>query len=123
MEFIWILGLAIALPLLWWAVKIILAYIIPAEKSGLAFLKQELKRIGVETNKIPDGVLVEIVTFQMDLAKFMAETNLANQQNWRANLVTQLEADAGIIRHLMEGAKPEDWNERVWLILRKYGVL
>lgn len=126
---VWILGGAIALFVAWWAIKIGLSMAVPPEVSGKALLKQELKRSGVNVARIPDQALDEIVQYCLDVARGtammskLATHGRAEDKNWRANLVRQIQANVPLIQNITAGGQPSHYDERIREILVRNCVL
>ena len=112
----------------WWIIKVVAAYAVPPEKSGLILLKQELIRLGIDVTRIPDAALIEIVNGNIRGARAMATVakvtrNSPHQKNWRATLVRLLQHDAVVIRDIMiEGLAKHQFDESGPILL-KYGVI
>ena len=125
----WIIGGALALYAAWWAIKILLAQTISPEFSGRALLKQELKRSGVDVSRIPDSAIDEIVQYCLSGARSMAMLNQlssygrAEDKNWRANLVRQIEAHVPMIHNIIAGERPSPADEKIREILIRNGVV
>jgi hypothetical protein len=126
---IWIVGGAIAFFVAWWAIKIGLSMAVPPEVSGKALLKQELKRHGVDVARIPDRALDEIVQYCLSGARGMAIMNQlathgrAEDKNWRANLVRQLQVHVPLIQNIIAGGRPSPVDEKIREILVRNGVV
>lgn len=125
----WIVGSVVAIFIGWWVVKLILSLTIPPEVSGRAYLKQELKRRGVDVLRIPDRALDEIVQFCLSGARGMAMMSQlsshgrAEEKNWRANLVRSLQAHAALVQDIMAGGRSSPTDEKIREILVRNGVI
>ncbi len=125
----WIVGIAAALFIGWWALKIFLSVSVPPEVSGRAYLKQALKQRGVDVARIPDRAIDEIVQFCLKGARGMAMMNQlsshgrAEDKNWRANLVRQLDAHIPTIQNIIAGGRPSPVDETIREILIRNGVV
>ncbi|MGB4057107.1 MAG: hypothetical protein WBK77_03380 [Alphaproteobacteria bacterium] len=99
-----IIGIAVLLPVIWFALSLLLTFIIPSEKSGRALIKQKTKALGVDINRIPDSAWNELVARNINIAKnFSTLSSDIRYKNWRANLVRQLERDAFMVKDVMNG--------------------
>jgi len=113
----------------WWALKILMSLTVPPEVSGRAFLKQQLKRRGVDVARIPDRAIDEIVQHCLSAAKGIAMMNQLSShgrpddKNWRANLVRQLEAHAPLVQSIMNGERPSLADSKIREILIRNGVV
>lgn len=118
---------------IWFIIKVSVGYVVPPEKSGLAFLKQELRKIGVDVGAIPDNALIEIVDACLSGAQLVASVS-SNPKDaaWRANFIDQLRVHAEFIRTSIEinqqrskGGIAEQIfrDENVDNILRQHGVI
>lgn len=125
-------------PELWWVVililafvlvclfKLIPAYLVPTEKSGLAFLKQELKKQRVDLSLIPEIALKDLVSNCIKASQAIAAARVLSDRkgtisaNPRANLVRQLRATARIVQVVMEGGHVEGIDNEVRAILSRY---
>lgn len=125
---IWISGGA-AIFVAWWAIKIGLSMAVPPEVSGKALLKQELKRHGVDVARIPDRALEDIVQYCLSGARGMAMMNQlathgrAEDKNWRANFVRQLQAHVPLIQNIITSGRPSLGDEKIREILVRNGVV
>jgi hypothetical protein len=122
--FFWIAGIVIALPALWFLLKIALTYVVPPEKSGREYLKQKLKSYDIDPGLLPDAALNEIVANSILVAKTMSTvTDLPEYANWRAGLVRNLDGEAVIIAEIMEDSKSSLAVGRTRDVLVKFGVV
>lgn len=126
--YVWIPLVVIGLLVAWWIVKLVLSIAVPAQVSGRAFLKQNLKRRGVDIGRIPEGAIDEIVQYCIQGAQSIAAAHKlafrgnARDKNWRANLVRQLQAVAPMIQNILDGGKPWPGDDEIRDILAKYIV-
>lgn len=125
-----IIILVAVIPVGWWCIKVLLALMVSPERSGLLFLKQELKKLGVDVARIPDSALNEVVQKSIIAAQGIAELyagsrlqNAREHKNWRANMVRQLEAQAYAIREVMSDSPANPLNEPTQEILSRNGVV
>ncbi|MHA6692028.1 hypothetical protein [Devosia sp. A449] len=130
MNWLWIVLAVAGLVVAWWVLKIVLAQAVPPEVSGRALLKQELKRGGVDVARLPDRAIDEIVQHCLKAAKGMALASSispsygrAEDKNWRANLVRQLQAHVPLIRSIVNGDRPSMADEHIREILVRNGVV
>lgn len=97
------------------------------EKSGLSYFKTLLRQRGVDTSRIPDAAIAEIIQVKIASAKKLAvtagmsETN-AGGRNWRINLVRSLEAEANLMVSLMVDGPEGKPNSDAAVVLTKYGI-
>jgi hypothetical protein len=130
MSWWWVALAIVGLFVAWWALKIVMSLAVPPEVSGRALLKQELKRGGVDVARIPDRAIDEIVQHCLKAARGIAWASSispsygrAEDKNWRANLVRQLEAHVPMIAGIMEGRPASIADEHIREILVRNGVV
>lgn len=126
MKLFLLLGIIVCIPIAWFILKIFLALVVPTEESGQLFLKQQLKNLGIETNKIPAPFYEEVVKNQIKYAKMLQQcsgNSTPQYKNWRANLVRQLEIEAATISYLISENKRTEKNTEIYATLIKHGIL
>ena len=130
MNWLWVVLGLVGFVVAWWVLKIVLSMAVPPEVSGRALLKQQLKRGGVDVARIPDRAIDEIVQHCLSAARGIAWASSispsygrAEDKNWRANLVQQLQAHVPLIYGVMEGRPASMADEHIREILVRNGVV
>lgn len=58
---LWIIGIVIAAPVVWWLLSAIVGGLVPAKVTGRIYLRKQLTQMGVEPERVPDACLDELV--------------------------------------------------------------
>jgi hypothetical protein len=121
----WIIAIIVALPILWFLLKLLVSLMVPPEKSGRELLKQSIRAYGVDVSRIPDSALNELVERNIRTSKTIASfSGDPNRNNWRANLVRALEAEGSMIAAIMDGERGNNIKEfDAWKTLVRHGVI
>lgn len=97
------------------------------EKSGLSYFKTLLRQRGIDTARIPDAALSEIIRVKIAAAKKQAAAAAGtdckpSQKNWRIILVRSLEAEANLMISLMAEGPGRYPASDAAAAFRKHGV-
>ena len=114
------IAIIVALPIAWFLFKLITAYLLPPEKTGRRLLRMEARKLGVDVSAIPDAAWDELVGRCIAVAKLTSPLD-KQSTNWRANLVSYLEAEASFVASVLNGwsgAELEGTRET----LKRHGV-
>jgi hypothetical protein len=87
----WVAIGVLAIPLLWWLVKVATAFIVPVSTSGRAYLKQRLVQLGIDPRYIPEACIDEFVVLAQKLSSFPMRQGGAK---FRADVVGHLDTYA-----------------------------
>lgn len=110
----WTIGGILAVFVGWFLIKIAVAYSLPPEISGKALLKSELKREGIDVNRIPDEALNEIVNYCIEGAMTISSlSSRPEDRNWRSNLVDNIRGQTQLIKHLMDDMQKFDSRDPI----------
>ena len=94
----WI-ALIVAVPLLWWLLKVFAAFAVPQKTAGVALLKQELARRGVNTKAIPAEFFNECVRSAEGVSAFRGQSSALKRKE---EFVTYLEGFAILVRQWLD---------------------
>jgi len=59
----WIAISVVALPIVWWLIKVATAFAVPQRVAGIALFKQELSKLGVPYAHLPTGFFEECIAW------------------------------------------------------------
>ncbi|MEJ1119767.1 hypothetical protein V9K92_14935 [Phyllobacterium sp. CCNWLW109] len=120
----WFIGAVVLVAILWFCLKLLAAVVFSPEYSGRALLKQSLKKHGVDISRIPDAAINDIVKISINGARGIANySDHADDKNWRANFVRQIEGQAMIIGTIMNSQPSSSIAGPTKEILARYGVI
>ena len=89
---IWIIVGLIAIPALWWVTKVLTSFVVPVSSSGRAYLKQELRKRGIDPRQIPDACVDDFVDFAQKVSAFPGRSGA----HFRAEVVRTLDTIADL---------------------------
>jgi hypothetical protein len=59
----WIALAVIALPIAWWLIKVVTAFVVPQRIAGVALFKQELSKLGIPHSHLPPEFFEECIAW------------------------------------------------------------
>jgi hypothetical protein len=122
---VWIVIGIVAVPLLWWAVRVATSLIVPVSVSGRAYLKQRLIQLGIDPRYVPEACVDEFVTIAQKLSSIPVRPNVVK---FRADVVCHLDTFAELF--VLWKKNPGDsmfrnyGNDKNWYreIFERYGI-
>lgn len=122
---LWIIAGLIAAAVGWFAFKVVVGMAVKPETSGLAYLKQQLKQRGVNTSRIPDAALMDLVNLHVLSTQTMASLKVSpRDMEWRGRFIERLDMEVRMIEAIMAGDRGPDVKDfTAWNVLVKYGVI
>jgi hypothetical protein len=98
------------------------------EKTGITFLKSQLKSAGIPPDRVPIAAMEEIV--KADLAKAQATANFAahlpelgDQANWKTNFASNIEVSVTVLSLILRGDRsPLAENAELQSIVSRYNI-
>ncbi len=104
----WIVAICFVLVLAWFFVKVLIGALAPAQTAGRLYLKQELKKAGIDPRYIPDACLDEFVEETKENAELM---RLTGRDYFKTEFVQGLDAVVDFIVMWRENPNyPFSWD-------------
>lgn len=122
---LWLVLGIVAIPLLWWVVKVATSFLVPVATSGRAYLKQRLAQLGIDPQLIPEACIDEFVAIAQKLSSFAVRPGGAK---FRANVVGHLDTFAELFalwkRNPNDSIFQNRGSDKNWYreIFERYGV-
>ena len=102
---LWIVGGLAGLFVAWFLLKAVLSFAVPERVSGLALLKQELKKNGTRYEHLPDAFFEECVEFAITVADGKARLLGQGAVARKAELVGTIESIAYVADQWQRGTQ------------------
>ncbi len=65
---VWVIAVVVGLAILWFLFKLLLGFAVPPETSGKAYLRKQLKEIGIGNDLVSDECIEELVRIAIKTA-------------------------------------------------------
>ncbi|MBI5041364.1 MAG: hypothetical protein HZB57_09265 [Gammaproteobacteria bacterium] len=91
---VWIIGALLGIAVVWFLFKAILGFSLPAEKTGNAYLRKGLEKMGIGRDIVSDECLSELVSVALNSAKIEKMTG----KHFNNSFVDGLDAMADTVR-------------------------
>lgn len=91
---IWIVAVVVILLIAWFALKVFVSFTVPERVSGIALLKQELKRRGIPYSQLPSQFFEECVDWAIKVSSLAGHSSAVKR---KAELVRSIESLAAMV--------------------------
>ena len=105
---LWIVLALLAITAIWWIAKVVLAVSVPISISGRAYLKQTLRKRGVDSELIPDACVDEFVAFSEKANALSRHEGV----RYRADVVRTLDMIAELFTHWRRDPNDATFQDR-----------
>lgn len=92
----------------WWVIKIVTSMVVPVSVSGQAFLKQQIKKQGIDPDSVPSECIKDFVSFAQKVSAIRAKPG---STAYRAEVVRVLDMVAFLFVLWRENPESEEFEQ------------